>query len=100
MVSKRTSAINRTVHHNYEGDKVTNTPSQGAKWESVEFMNIEEEKPPITVANVQGSVFLTDGAKLMINDPELFGTFEAGDIVELRVIRSGTPVNPQVGSGG
>ncbi|VVB55264.1 Uncharacterised protein [uncultured archaeon] len=82
IVSRKTSSIHRTVKGG--------VASPGAVWESVELMNIEELVPleeSIQVANVSGKVFLcNEPVKLMINDPALFGTFKAGDIVTLRVI--------------
>lgn len=99
-VSRRTSCTTRTVRHTYENGCVVNAPSPGGEWETVDFMNIEEEKPTITVANVQGRIILSSGMTLTINDPLLFETFKAGDIVELRVVRGGVPMDPQIGKGG
>jgi len=89
FVSRKTSSINRTVRYTWKDGKcIGNEPSQGAEWEIVELMNLEEPEPPIQVANVTGSAVLLGNIehKIMINDPALFGMFKAGDIVELRVV--------------
>lgn len=90
IVSRKTSAINRTVRMTWENGKCTgNEQSYGAEWETVEFRNFEDLEPSITVANVQGgAVFLGDGINLMINDPTLFGTFKAGDVIELHKVEN------------
>jgi hypothetical protein len=78
----KSSQVNTTRFTYPEGKDRVQQRIPGAEWEEVEFMIQEEEKPKIAVANVMGSAFLVgQPCKLVLNDPELFGTYKIGDIV-------------------
>lgn len=97
-VKRTVSSIQRTVRLTWDEteNRYNVVQSLGAEYESVQFMNIEPKNGEnyMQVANVSGNVAFTgiDNTSLMLNDPALFGTFKAGDIVELRVV---TPENGQ-----
>lgn len=97
-VDRKSSVIHRTSRFNEVTSKYVHT--QGAEWEIVHLASVEPEGDEIIVANINGNVTLLDGAKLMISEPKLFGTFKPGDIIELRVVAGGTPINPETGYGG
>ena len=94
-VKRTVSSIQRTsrMTWNETGKRYDAEHSLGAEYESVQFMNIEPKNGEnyMQVANVSGNVAFTgiDNTSLMLNDPALFGTFKAGDIVELRVVNDG-----------
>ena len=94
-VKRTVSSIQRTnrLTWNKTENKYDVEYSIGAEYESVQFMNIEPKNGEnyMQVANVSGNVAFTgiDNTSLMLNDPALFGTFKAGDIVELRVVTLG-----------
>lgn len=81
-VMRKSSAEVNTVHYTYKDDTRIPTKTSGAEWEEIEFATEYEEKPSVQVANVAGSVVLIGQAKLIINDPKLFGTYKVGDIIE------------------
>jgi hypothetical protein len=82
-VSRRASSQVGTRRYTYSPDKPrTAQQFHGAEWEEVEFQLVEETEPPIGVANIDGSAFLVGTvAKILLNDPALFGTFKIGDVV-------------------
>lgn len=94
-VKRTVSSIQRTARltWNRTENRYDAEHSIGAEYESVQFMNIEPKDGEncMQVANVRGNVAFIgiDNTSLMLNDPALFGTFKAGDIVELRVVNDG-----------
>lgn len=84
-VSRRASSQVATKRYTYPPDHTQPRVTQsfhGAEWEEVEFQLVEEEKPPVGVANIDGSAYLVgNAARILLNDPKLFGTFKIGDIV-------------------
>ena len=83
-VTKRSSGMVSTTRYTYEeneGRKSKQSP--GAEWEEIEFALVQEEKPTIQISNVVGSALLVNNvAKLIINDPDLFGKYKVGDIID------------------
>lgn len=83
-VTKRSSGMVSTTRYTYEetgGRKSKQTP--GAEWEEIEFALVQEEKPTIQISNVVGSALLVNNvAKLVVNDPDLFGKYKVGDIID------------------
>jgi len=82
-VSRRASSQVGTKRYTYNADKPrTAQQFHGAEWEEVEFQLVEEDEPPIGVANVDGSAYLVGNvAKILLNNPALFGAFKIGDVV-------------------
>lgn len=82
-VSRRASSQVGTNRYSYpEGKTRVTERFQGAEWEEVEFQLVEEVNPPIGVANIDGSGFLVGNvAKILLNAPELFGSFKVGDVI-------------------
>ena len=82
-VIKRNSPALPTTRYTYN-DKREMDPkiTIGAEWEEIEFTTIQEDRPTIQISNIVGSVFLVGNTgKLIINNPDLFGTYKAGDII-------------------
>jgi hypothetical protein len=82
-VARRASSQVGTNRYSYpEGKTRVTERFQGAEWEELEFQLVEETNPPIGVANIDGSGFLVGNvAKILLNAPELFGSFKVGDII-------------------
>ena len=82
-VSRRSSSEVSTRKFTYPEDKPRIVEQfNGAIWEEIEFQLLPEEKPVISVANIEGSGYLVGNvAKILINDPALFGTFKTGDVI-------------------
>ena len=82
-VARKASAHVGTNVYTYPKDSPRVTERyNGAQWEEVEFQIAEEGEPPIGIANIDGSAHLVGGAaRILLNDPRLFGTFKVGDIV-------------------
>lgn len=82
-VARRASSQVGTKRYTYPPDKQrVSQQFHGAEWEEVEFQLVEEEHPPIGVANIDGSAFLVGNvAKILLNNPELFDTFKIGDVI-------------------
>lgn len=97
-VSRRSSSEVNTVRFTYpEGKERTHERFNGAVWEEVEFQLVEEDKPLYRVANIEGSGYLVGNvARILINDPALFGTFKVGDIIDFipKVIVAEPPAPP------
>jgi hypothetical protein len=83
-VARRASGAVPTIHYTYYPDKDrTKQQSQGAEWEEVEFIVLEEDKPTIQVANIAGAGFIIgQPCKLVINEPKLFGMYQVGDVID------------------
>jgi hypothetical protein len=83
-VSKRESSEMYTTYYTYKEDGETvRTKTVGAVWEEIEFAIVYEEKPTIQLANVAGDGYLVGStARLLINNPELFGKYKVGDIID------------------
>lgn len=80
-VNRRSTSQVQTVFFTYgeEGKQPATERKHGAEWEEVEFIVEEETKPKIQVANISGDAFLVgQPCKLIVNNPELFGTFKIG----------------------
>jgi len=96
-VKQVASTIQRTARltWNKEKNRYDVEQSIGAKYEIVQFMNIEPQEGEnyMQIANVSGNAPFNglDGVSLMLNEPSLFGTFKPGDIVELKVVPKDTP---------
>lgn len=87
-IARRTSSEVDTIHYTYENEEKKSERKHGAEWEEVEFAIAQEEKPIIQIANVQGDAFLPSAPiKLIINNPELFGMYKVGDIIEFIAVR-------------
>lgn len=82
-VARRASSQVGTSRYTYpEGSPRVSQRFHGAEWEEVEFQLVEEEKPPIGVANIDGSAYLVGNVgKILLNLPELFGSFKIGDVI-------------------
>lgn len=96
-VIRRKSPALPTTRYTYN-DKGESEPTMtiGAEWEEVEFTTIREEKPTIQISNVIGSIFLPGNVtKLFLNDPDLFGTYKAGDIINFTPIPRDTQPPPE-----
>jgi hypothetical protein len=82
-VALRQSSEVNTVRYTYTGDETQTSKSIGAVWEEVEFAIVEQDKPSIQVANVSGDGYLVSSpAKVLINNPDLFGKFKVGDVID------------------
>jgi len=88
-VARRASSEVGTVRYIYkEGKEEPETErTSGAEWEEVEFSVEREEKPTIQIANVVGNALLVGNPKLIVNNPELFGTYKVGDVIEFIPLR-------------
>lgn len=103
-VSRRASSQVGTKRYTYPEDPTKPRVSQqfnGAEWEEVEFQLVEENEPPIGVANIDGSAYLVGNVgRILLNLPELFGMFKIGDIINFIPTINGTgtevkePVTP------
>jgi len=83
-VTRKSSSEVRTAHYTYENDNRKVKWTDGAEWEEVEFREEFFDQPTIQVANITGDYMLIGGAvKLIINNPDLFGTYKVGDIINL-----------------
>jgi hypothetical protein len=82
-VARRASSQVGTRRYTYPADKPRVAEQfNGAEWEEVEFQLVEEEQPPMGVANIDGSAYLVGNiARILLNHPALFGTFKIGDII-------------------
>lgn len=83
-VARRSSSEVNTVRITYD-EKGEGKPTRkaGAEWEEVEFTTVDEDKPVIQVANIQGNVYLPGAPiKLIINNPDLFGIYKIGDVID------------------
>jgi len=90
-VIKRNSPTLPTTRYIYN-DKGESDPkvSIGAEWEEIEFTTVQEDKPTIQISNIIASVFLVGNiGKLIINNPDLFGTYKTGDIINF------SPLSPE-----
>jgi hypothetical protein len=92
-VARRTSSAFRTVRYRYEGEECKSETINGAEWEEVEFATEYEEKCSIQVANVSGNAVLLGSPKLVINNPDLFGTYKVGDVIEFMPMKEKTSAN-------
>jgi len=81
-VTKKSSAEVSTIHYTYEEDVRKANRVEGAEWEEIEFNVEDEDQPSIQIANIAGNVFLVGQPKFIINNPDLFGTYKVGDIIE------------------
>ena len=83
-VSKRESSEVNTVRYTYkEGEETQSAKTLGGVWEEIEFAIVYEEKPLIQIANVAGDGYLVGSpGKLLINNPDLFGKYKVGDIID------------------
>ncbi len=83
-VARRASSQVGTRRYTYPADKPRVAEQfNGAEWEVVEFQVLEENEPPIGIANVDGSAYLVGNvATILINHPALFGMFKIGDIID------------------
>lgn len=90
-IARRSSSEVGTIRYSYtekDGEETQEpTRTAGAEWEEVEFSVEREEKPTIQIANVVGNALLTGNPKLIVNNPELFGTYKVGDVIEFMPIR-------------
>lgn len=96
-VTKKASGEVSTIHFTYEKsgkdpedpEKVERKASrtEGAEWEEVEFTVENEEQPTIQIANVVGNALLVGQPKLIVNNPDLFGMYKVGDIIEFMAVR-------------
>jgi len=87
-VTKKSSAEVSTIHYTYgEKEERKNSRTEGAEWEEIEFTVETEEKPVIQIANVVGNALLVGQPKLIVNNPDLFGIYKIGDIIEFMPIR-------------
>jgi len=82
-VARRASSQVGTKRYTYPPDKQrVSQQFNGAEWEEVEFQLVEEDQPPIGVANIDGSAYLVGNvARILLNNPELFGSFKIGDVI-------------------
>lgn len=89
-VTKKTSSEVSTIRFTYEKSekdperverKLSRT--EGAEWEEVEFTVENEEQPTIQIANVVGNALLVGQPKLIVNNPDLFGMYKVGDVIEI-----------------
>lgn len=97
-VSRRASSQVGTKRYTYKDGTRTSQQFHGAEWEEVEIQILEEDEPPIGIANIDGSAFLVgNGARILLNHPDLFGTFKVGDIINFVVaptIETATATEP------
>lgn len=83
-IARRASSQVATKRYTYPADKPRVAEQfNGAEWEVVEFQLVEENEPPIGIANVDGSAYLIGNiATILINNPALFGAFKVGDVID------------------
>lgn len=82
-VTRRKSSEVPTIHYTYvEGEDRKVTRSQGAEWEEIEFMTVDEDKPTMAIANIPGDIYISDTIKMFLHNPILFGTYQVGDLIE------------------
>jgi hypothetical protein len=78
----QSSEVN-TVRYIHKGEETTTEKTYGGIWEEIEFAIVPEDKPVIQIANVTGDGFLVGSPiKLIINNPDLFGSFKVGDVID------------------
>jgi hypothetical protein len=95
-VARRSSSEVGTRKFTYpEGKPRVAEQFHGAMWEEVEFQLVQEDNPTISVANVEGSAYLVgNSARLLLNDPALFGAFKIGDTIDFIPTIPVAPVPP------
>lgn len=95
-VARRSSSEVGTRKFTYpEGKPRVAEQFHGAMWEEIEFQLVQEDNPTISVANVEGSAYLVgNAAKLLLNDPALFGAFKIGDTIDFIPSIPVAPVPP------
>jgi hypothetical protein len=91
-IARRSSSEVRTTRYNYEGKKENEagepTYFDGAEWEEIEFTTVVDDRPTIKVANIEGNTFIPNSpAKLVINNPDLFGIYKIGDVIDFMPVR-------------
>lgn len=88
-VSRHSSSEVTTTHISYPpNEQIKTERKSGAEWEEIIFRVVEEEKPTIQIANIVGDAFIAGGAfKLIVNNPNLFGSFKADDTILLTTPR-------------
>lgn len=100
-VTKKASAEVPTIRYTYEkpsGSEETEKKAartEGAEWEEIGFAVEGEEKPAIQIANVTGNAFLVGQPKLIINNPDLFGMYKVGDVIEFIPMRPDVTEQPK-----
>jgi len=94
-VTKKASAEISTYHYTYKEKKEgevreerESSRSDGAEWEEIGFAVESEEQPTVQIANIIGSTFLVGPCKLIINNPDLFGIYKVGDIIEFMPVQT------------
>jgi hypothetical protein len=81
-VSRHKSSELRTYHFTYKDGDRQDKKTEGAEWEEVEFTINADEKPRIGVGNIEGDGYLVGSPnKLILNHPDLFGTYKVGDLI-------------------
>jgi hypothetical protein len=93
-VSRHKSSEIRTRHFEYENGERKERVSSDAEWEEVEFTVNEEERPVISISNIEGDAFIRNTVKMFVNNPALFGTFKVGDLIPFK-----TPDKPEPSKG-
>lgn len=91
-VTRKSSSEISTCRWKDDGGERRATRTAGAEWEEVEFTTEFEENPNIQIANVAGDYVMLNPAKLILNEPSLFGTYKSGDIIEFMPKK---PVDPE-----
>jgi hypothetical protein len=89
--ARRTSSEVNTIRYIWKDGmgEAESKQIKGVEWEEIEFTTIEEEQPVIQVANVKGNAYLPNSPiKLVINNPELFGIYKVGDIIDFMPLRT------------
>lgn len=84
-VSHHNSSKEQTVTITYNASKTpTENAKAGAEWEDVVFAQVYKETPRIRVSNyVGGDSLLTSGTlTVIIQYPDLFGSYKVGDIIQ------------------
>lgn len=81
-VNRKTSSEVDTIRYTYKNDQRTHQRVIGSEWEEVEFAVVENEQPVIQIANITGDALLVGQGKLIINNPDLFGTYKSGDLID------------------
>jgi hypothetical protein len=92
-VTRKASAEVSTVHYTYEGEERKSSRTEGAEWEEIEFVVENEEQPTIQIANIAGNALLIGQPKLIVNNPELFGLYKVGDIIEFIPVKEVSSAN-------
>ncbi|VVB55262.1 Uncharacterised protein [uncultured archaeon] len=79
-----------------EGGERKSVTVQNSEWEEVEFRTELEEKPVIQIGNVAADcILIGEPIKLIINNPDLFGTYKTGDIIDFTPLPRTTTVIPR-----